>query len=75
MKKCPTCNKPVQWQDNPFRPFCSERCKLVDLGKWVSEEYRVPGRAVPSELSGEDEDRGNTDTERNSSGENSEFQL
>lgn len=75
MKKCPTCNKPVQWQDNPFRPFCSERCKLVDLGKWVSEEYRVPGKPVPSEHSGEEEDRGNTDTERNGSGENSEFQL
>ena len=48
MKKCPSCNKPVQWQDNPHRPFCSERCKLLDLGKWVSEEYRVPGKAVPT---------------------------
>ncbi len=46
--KCPSCDKDVKWQDNPFRPFCSERCKLVDLSKWVSEEYRVPGReAVP----------------------------
>lgn len=49
MKKCPTCNKQVQWQDNPFRPFCSERCKLIDLSKWVSEEYRVPGKPVPAE--------------------------
>jgi uncharacterized protein len=48
MKKCPSCSKPVQWQDNPHRPFCSERCKLLDLGKWVSEEYRVPGKAVPT---------------------------
>jgi uncharacterized protein len=47
--KCPTCGKPVEWKDNPFRPFCSERCKLVDLGRWVSEEYRVPGRPIPSE--------------------------
>jgi endogenous inhibitor of DNA gyrase (YacG/DUF329 family) len=47
--KCPTCNKEVQWQDNPFRPFCSERCKLIDLGKWVSEEYRVPGKPVPTD--------------------------
>lgn len=57
--KCPTCGKPVEWKDNPFRPFCSERCKLVDLGRWVSEEYRVPGRRVPSEQtekgSGEDD--------------------
>jgi endogenous inhibitor of DNA gyrase (YacG/DUF329 family) len=49
MKQCPTCSKPVQWQDNPYRPFCSERCKLIDLGKWVSEEYRVPGNPVPGE--------------------------
>jgi endogenous inhibitor of DNA gyrase (YacG/DUF329 family) len=53
--KCPNCNKQIQWQDNPFRPFCSERCKLVDLGKWVSEEYRVPGKPVPSEHTGEDD--------------------
>jgi endogenous inhibitor of DNA gyrase (YacG/DUF329 family) len=40
--KCPTCGKPAAWKDNPFRPFCSERCKLVDFGRWVNEEYRVP---------------------------------
>jgi endogenous inhibitor of DNA gyrase (YacG/DUF329 family) len=55
MKRCPTCNREVQWQDNPFRPFCSERCKLLDLGNWVSEEYRVPGKPVASELSGEED--------------------
>lgn len=49
MKKCPNCNRQVEWQDNPFRPFCSERCKLVDFGKWIDEEYRVPGKAVSSE--------------------------
>ncbi len=42
MRKCPTCNQPVEWNDNPNRPFCSERCRLVDLGRWVNEEYRVP---------------------------------
>jgi uncharacterized protein len=47
--KCPTCNRQVEWQGNLFRPFCSERCKLIDLGKWVSEEYRVPGQPVPTE--------------------------
>ena len=47
--KCPICGKPVQWQDNPFRPFCSERCKLVDLGRWVTEEYSVPGSPLPKE--------------------------
>jgi endogenous inhibitor of DNA gyrase (YacG/DUF329 family) len=62
MKKCPTCSKQVDWQDNPFRPFCSERCKLVDLSKWVSEEYRVPGRPVPAEPLEDDEDHPHADT-------------
>jgi endogenous inhibitor of DNA gyrase (YacG/DUF329 family) len=44
--KCPTCDKSSEWKDNPYRPFCSERCKLVDLGRWVNEEYRVPGQAI-----------------------------
>jgi endogenous inhibitor of DNA gyrase (YacG/DUF329 family) len=56
MNNCPTCKKQVTPQDNPFRPFCSERCKLIDLDKWVSEEYCVPGKSVPTERSGEDED-------------------
>jgi len=56
--KCPTCGKPVEWKDNPFRPFCSERCQLVDLGRWVEGEYRMPGEPVPqseTESKGEDE--------------------
>jgi endogenous inhibitor of DNA gyrase (YacG/DUF329 family) len=40
---CPRCGKQVVWdQENPFRPFCSERCKIVDLGAWATEKYRVP---------------------------------
>lgn len=57
--KCPTCGKPVEWKDNPVRPFCSERCQLVDLGKWVEGEYRVPGEPLPradAESKDEDED-------------------
>ncbi|HVF48747.1 MAG TPA: DNA gyrase inhibitor YacG [Pyrinomonadaceae bacterium] len=45
--KCPNCGKPVGWKDNPFRPFCSERCKLIDFGAWVNEEYAVPSEEVP----------------------------
>lgn len=52
--KCPTCNKQVVWADNPFRPFCSERCKLLDFDRWVSEDYRVPGRPVPNEETGDE---------------------
>jgi hypothetical protein len=49
--KCPTCGKPVEWQDNPSRPFCSERCKLIDFGRWADEEYRVPGQRInPAEI-------------------------
>ncbi|HZI59436.1 MAG TPA: DNA gyrase inhibitor YacG [Pyrinomonadaceae bacterium] len=47
--KCPTCGKPAEWKDNEYRPFCSVRCQLVDLGKWVEGEYRVPGESLPSE--------------------------
>ncbi|MFN8011548.1 MAG: DNA gyrase inhibitor YacG [Holophagaceae bacterium] len=48
---CPTCREPVPWEGNPFRPFCSERCRLRDLGAWSSEAYRIP--AKPDEEQGE----------------------
>lgn len=41
--KCPACGKRVEWsQQNPWRPFCCERCKIIDLGAWADESYRVP---------------------------------
>jgi endogenous inhibitor of DNA gyrase (YacG/DUF329 family) len=40
---CPICKKKTTWEENPWRPFCSERCKLADLGKWVSEGYKIEG--------------------------------
>ena len=41
---CPTCSKSVHWtQSNPYRPFCSERCKLIDLGAWADEQHTIPG--------------------------------
>jgi endogenous inhibitor of DNA gyrase (YacG/DUF329 family) len=46
--KCPTCERPVEWSaDSPFRPFCSERCRLIDLGAWLSEERAIPGETPP----------------------------
>jgi endogenous inhibitor of DNA gyrase (YacG/DUF329 family) len=39
---CPTCHKDVSWEGNTFRPFCSERCRLVDLQGWFGERYRIP---------------------------------
>ncbi len=41
--KCPHCGREGEWSGNPFRPFCSERCKMTDLGGWFSEEYRISG--------------------------------
>ena len=41
--RCPQCGGESLWNaGNPYRPFCSERCKLIDLGAWASEAYRVP---------------------------------
>lgn len=42
--KCPTCNKNVDWNENSeWKPFCSERCKLIDLGAWFTEERGIAG--------------------------------
>jgi endogenous inhibitor of DNA gyrase (YacG/DUF329 family) len=46
------------WEGNPDRPFCSERCRLIDLGAWASERYRIPGEAVAPEA---DDDGGSGD--------------
>ncbi|MCC5450766.1 DNA gyrase inhibitor YacG [Rheinheimera sp. UJ51] len=43
--QCPTCKTPVIWQpESVFRPFCSERCKLIDLGDWAAENHRIPDK-------------------------------
>jgi len=47
---CPTCGKEVPWDArNKYRPFCSERCKLMDLGQWATESYRVAGEPLNEE--------------------------
>lgn len=44
--KCPTCGRDVAWTEaSRYRPFCSERCKLIDLGAWAAEKYSIPGRS------------------------------
>ena len=47
--RCPTCQRELEWQSAPFRPFCSERCRLVDLGAWLTEQRAIPGGAAPGE--------------------------
>jgi hypothetical protein len=51
---CPTCGSPVAWKaEQRWRPFCSERCKLIDLGEWLAEEKRIPGEPAPEQHNGE----------------------
>lgn len=52
--KCPKCGKQVEFKGNEFRPFCSERCKLLDFGRWADGDYALP--AETSEMSDEDID-------------------
>ena len=48
--RCPTCGKEVEWKpENRFRPFCSERCRDVDLNRWLSGSYTIPGRTQTDE--------------------------
>ena len=53
---CPTCGKTALYApSNPHRPFCSERCRVSDLGGWASESYRVPGKPVEGGEPGEED--------------------
>ena len=58
--KCPTCEKPVEWTaESHYRPFCCERCKLIDLGAWADESHRIPETTPPdfSEPSADQDDK------------------
>jgi uncharacterized protein len=44
--KCPNCGKASEFSGNEFRPFCSERCKLLDFGAWADEEYSLPSETA-----------------------------
>jgi endogenous inhibitor of DNA gyrase (YacG/DUF329 family) len=52
--KCPICKRPVN-ADDPQAPFCSERCKLIDLGNWASEKYVIPTPIKQEDPESEDE--------------------
>jgi endogenous inhibitor of DNA gyrase (YacG/DUF329 family) len=53
--RCPTCRKETKWENNQYRPFCSERCRLIDLGAWIEERYRIPQQAS-DDLPGDDDE-------------------
>ena len=48
--RCPICKQSLTWEGNPFRPFCSERCKLLDLDNWLGERYRVSAPAAAEDI-------------------------
>jgi endogenous inhibitor of DNA gyrase (YacG/DUF329 family) len=51
MVTCPQCNSLSEYStENAFRPFCSERCRLIDLGQWANEGYRIPEPLKPNDL-------------------------
>jgi len=63
--KCPNCEKMTEYMGNEFRPFCSERCKLLDFGAWVDGDYALPAQS--SSLTEEDINELETVRKRNDS--------
>ena len=52
--KCPICSKETEWcPENKYRPFCSERCKTIDLGGWASGKYHISSPITPEDMEGE----------------------
>ena len=58
---CPTCRREIPWsEESPYRPFCSERCRLIDLGAWLDERHAIPGESLADVVP----DKGSHDDER-----------
>lgn len=57
--KCPHCNGVTTWEGNKYKPFCSERCKLIDLGSWADEKFKIEDKvnrsSLDTGLAGDDE--------------------
>lgn len=57
--KCPTCQAAVVWNEQSrYRPFCSERCRLIDLGAWADESHKIAGEPVLDDVFSADLERG-----------------
>lgn len=53
--KCPTCRRAVPWsEESVYRPFCSDRCRLIDLGAWLTEQHKIPDESAQSDESPDD---------------------
>ena len=59
--KCPTCRRELDWETAPYRPFCSDRCRLIDLGAWLSERHAIPAEDAPPESGGGADDAASED--------------
>ena len=55
--RCPHCGKIIEYSlENSYRPFCTERCKMIDLGEWADEKFKIPTKNLDQETPTEDED-------------------
>jgi len=61
--KCPRCGKETESTGNPYRPFCSEHCRLIDLGNWISGAYRIPTKNSDEDEDGESPSRDGSEKE------------
>ena len=61
---CAICGKRTGFFDEPLGPFCSERCKMIDLGKWLGEDYKISEPLRPDHLAVYEELEGELDTDR-----------
>ena len=52
--RCARCEVPITWAGNPHRPFCSLTCRLIDLGVWLDERYRLAGDSMADESEADD---------------------
>ncbi len=55
--RCPYCGKIIEYSlENPYRPFCTERCKMIDLGEWADEKFKIPTKNLDQEMATENDD-------------------
>ena len=62
---CPKCRSLFVYHESEFRPFCSKRCKMIDLGHWMSESYSVPGKEIDNTCELEEDDCAQKQTNEN----------
>jgi endogenous inhibitor of DNA gyrase (YacG/DUF329 family) len=62
-RECPQCSQQVMWPETPTYPFCSERCRLIDLGVWATEGYRIHGEPMEEGETGLNASRGDEEQE------------